>query len=85
MKEWAEFPNAPKKVKAIYQYIKKGNVIGDLINEEIIPTDSNNEVITKWTSAEEKPLIYKVVPGDILSAFVRFDVLHERADDPFIW
>lgn len=85
MKEWAEFPNAPKKVKAIYQYVKKGNVIEDLINEKVIPVDSNNEVITKWTSSEEKPLIYKVVPGDILSAFVRFDVLHERADDPFIW
>src|SRR5690625_2097817 len=85
MKEWAESPKASKKVKAIYRYIKKGNVIEDLINEKVIPVDSNNEVITKWTSSEEKPLIYKVVPGDILSAFVRFDVLHERADDPFIW
>lgn len=85
MKEWAESPNAPKKVKAIYQYIKKGKVIEDLIHEKIIPVDRNNEVITKWTSSEERPLIYKVVPGDILSAFVRFDVLHERADDPVVW
>ena len=85
MKEWAESVDAPEKVKAIYQYIKKGNVIEDLINEKIIPADSNNEVITKWTSAEEKPLIYKVVPDDILSAFVRFDVLHENADDPVVW
>lgn len=85
MREWAAFPNAPKKVKAIYQYIKNGSVIKDLINEEIIPMDSNNEVITKWTSSEEKPLIYKVVPGDILSAFVRFDVLHDNADEPVIW
>jgi len=85
MKEWAESPKSSKKVKAIYHYIKKGKVIEDLINEKVIPTDSNNEIITKWTSREERPLIYKVVPGDILSAFVRFDVLHDTADDSVVW
>src|SRR5699024_1206841 len=47
MKEWAESPKASKKVKAIYHYIKKGKVIEDLVNEKLIPTDSNNDIITK--------------------------------------
>src|SRR5699024_2415564 len=85
MKAWAESPNASKKVKAIYHYIKKGCVIKDLIHEKVIPTDTNHEIITKWPSGEEKPLIYKVVTGNVLSAFVRFDVLHETPDDPVVW
>lgn len=85
MKQWAEFPKAPDKVKAIYEYIKKGKVIKDLVNENILPVNSDNKVIDKWKSEEEKPLIYKVVSGGILSAFVRFDVLHESPEDPVVW
>src|SRR5699024_7004750 len=35
MQQWAEFLGAPDKVKAIYEYIKKGTVIGDLVKEKI--------------------------------------------------
>src|SRR5699024_9626188 len=85
MKGWAESSNAPEKVRAINHYIKKGRVIEELINEKDIPTESNHEIITKWQSGEEKPLIYKVVTGDILSAFVRFDVFHKTPNDPVVW
>jgi len=85
MQQWAEFLGAPDKVKAIYEYIKKGTVIGDLVKEKILPVDAENKVMDKWTSTEEKPLIYKVVTGGILSAFVRFDVLHESPEDPVVW
>ncbi|WP_053217377.1 type I-C CRISPR-associated protein Cas8c/Csd1 [Virgibacillus senegalensis] len=87
MKDWAEARNAPKKVKAIYSYISKGTLIQDLVNEKVLPMDDNNKVIDKWTAnkKEEKPKIYKAVSEGALSAFVRFDVLHESPDDPAVW
>ncbi|GFZ88627.1 type I-C CRISPR-associated protein Cas8c/Csd1 [Compostibacillus humi] len=85
MKQWAERPEAPKKVRAIYEYIKKGKVIEDLVRERILPVDHENKVIDKWKSNEEKPLIYKVSSEGILSAFVRFDVMHESPEEPVVW
>lgn len=85
MEKWAKSSHAPDKIKIIYSYILKGRIIKDLINEKILPTDSNNKVINKWSSKEDKPDIYKEVTGDILSAFVRFDVLHETPNDPVVW
>lgn len=87
MKEWAKSVNAPQKVKSIYSYISKGNVIGDLVNENILPIDENQHVLDKWPNDQknEKPEIYKLVLGSPLSAFVRFDVLHESPEDPVVW
>lgn len=84
MAQWAEGENTPKRVKAIYQYVKKGTVIRDLVNEKILPVNDSNEVIAKWTDGE-KPPIYQVVTGDALEAFVRFDVLHEKPNEPVVW
>lgn len=84
MAQWAEAENTPKRVKAIYQYVKKGTVIRDLVNEKILPVNDSNEVIAKWTDGE-KPPIYQVVTGDALEAFVRFDVLHETPTEPVVW
>ena len=85
MKTWAESESAPRKVKSVYAYVSKGTVVEDLIKHNILPVDAHNKVIEKWTFKEDKPPIYKVVTGDALSAFVRFDVIHQNADDPVIW
>ena len=81
---WAEDANVPKRVKAIYNYVKKGTLIQDLVNEKILPVDDENKVIEKWTD-KEKPLIYQVVTGDALEAFVRFDVVHKTPNEPVVW
>ncbi|TFJ91951.1 type I-C CRISPR-associated protein Cas8c/Csd1 [Lentibacillus salicampi] len=87
MKKWAESADAPQKIKIIYSYISKGNVIDDLVNEKILPVDDHQQVVDKWPNdqKDEKPEIYKLVPGSPLSAFVRFDVLHEAPNDPVVW
>lgn len=84
MARWAEDENVPKRVKAIYNYVRKGTLIHDLVNEKILPIDEKGQVIAKWTDGE-KPPIYQVVTGDALEAFVRFDVLHETPAEPVVW
>lgn len=85
MAEWAQSKQTPSKIKAINSYISKGTVIEDLVNEKILPIDLENKVFDTWNSKEEKPDIYKVVTNGALSAFVRFDVMHEKPDEPVVW
>lgn len=72
--QWANESDAPHEVKAIYTYIAKGEVIKDLVEEKIFPVDQDNKVISKITG-KDRPDIYKVVTGDVLGAFVRFNVI----------
>lgn len=85
MTEWANAEQASGKIKAINSYISKGTVIEDLVDEKILPVDTENKVIDKWKSNEAKPDVYKVVTNGVLFAFVRFDVMHEKPEEPVVW
>lgn len=77
MKEWANHKSAPPEVKAIYSYIAKQTVIHDLIKEKLFPVDEEGKVILKM-SGRDRPEIYKLVTGEVLDAFVRFNVLTDE-------
>jgi len=79
---WASEPNAPNEVKAIYNYIAKERVIEDLVAEKILPVDDEGKVIPK-ISGPDRPEIYKAVTGDVLGAFVRFNVIQRNT--PPVW
>lgn len=84
MKKWAQSEYATPKIHAIYSYISNGRVIEDLIHAKILHVD-NNRIIDKWPSKEDKPEIYKVVLNGPLTAFVRFDVVHDAPEEPVVW
>lgn len=84
MEKWMEDQQVPQRVLAIYQYVKKGTLIADLIKENVLQSDEQQQVIKKW-DGKDKPLIYQVVTGDTLDAFVRFDVLHTTPEEPVVW
>jgi CRISPR-associated protein Csd1 len=79
LEDWATSPYATDKVKSIYTYVKKGQLIRDLVKEGILYLDSDGKLIKKWKKEyeelyEEKPKIFSVVAGEQESAFVRFTV-----------
>lgn len=79
LKEWAESPYASSKVKSIYNYLKKKQLIKDLVEEKILFLDSDGHLIDSWDKKYEslydtKPLIFSVVAGGQESAFIRFNV-----------
>ncbi|NLN60452.1 MAG: type I-C CRISPR-associated protein Cas8c/Csd1 [Deltaproteobacteria bacterium] len=67
-------------VAAIYDYLKKGTVIADLISEGVLPTIQNGTTITVTETFEgdkkTAPPIFRALPqGQIpIDAFVRFQV-----------
>lgn len=87
MKKWAESGNVSPKIQAVYRYIDKGQIIKDLVDAKIIFLNAVGEVLNKWpvTAEGEKPNLYKVIPTEALAAFVRFDVIHETADEHVMW
>ncbi|MDV6378279.1 type I-C CRISPR-associated protein Cas8c/Csd1 [Sporosarcina sp. GW1-11] len=87
MKEWSESEAVSSKIQSVYQYISKGHLIKDLVDAKILYLDNGGKLLNKWpaTAEGEKPEIYKVAPSEASAAFVRFDVLHETADDSVIW
>ncbi|NLU25853.1 MAG: type I-C CRISPR-associated protein Cas8c/Csd1 [Hungateiclostridium thermocellum] len=76
--EWCNSNYSNKKVCAVYNYLKKGCLIQDLVNEGILICDENNKLIEKWTgSKDDKPQIFKTLAGaqNQSDAFVRFGVM----------
>ncbi|MFA5985146.1 MAG: type I-C CRISPR-associated protein Cas8c/Csd1 [Methylococcaceae bacterium] len=62
---WCTSEHAHPKVQAIYQYIKKGTVIADLVAHKILFVDTNHQLLTQWNSEDgEAPKIFKVLPKE---------------------
>ncbi|AQT83281.1 CRISPR-associated protein Cas8c/Csd1, subtype I-C/DVULG [Paenibacillus larvae subsp. larvae] len=83
--DWAASPYGHAKVKSIFNYLKKGQLIGDLVKHRILAVDENNLLIGKWHDKYsslygEKPKIFSVLSGGQESAFVRFNVSNSLKD-----
>jgi CRISPR-associated protein Csd1 len=79
LEKWAKSPYGNSKVKSIYSYLSKKQLIKDLVSEKILCLDANGHLIEKWDKKFEslhsdKPAIFSVVSGDQESAFIRFNV-----------
>ncbi|UQZ85489.1 CRISPR-associated protein (Cas_Csd1) [Paenibacillus konkukensis] len=89
--DWANSPYAHAKVKAIYLYLSKRQLIKDLIEKEnILCIDSDNRLVEKWdkkyeTLYKERPLIFSAISGSQDSAFVRFNVYSPHRSLSKVW
>ncbi|WP_125766613.1 type I-C CRISPR-associated protein Cas8c/Csd1 [Lapidilactobacillus wuchangensis] len=75
---WVDSDNSHPRVKIIYEYLKQGTLVHDLVAAGILFVDSEQKVLPAWPkeSTQEKPPIFSVITGnDQLSAFVRFDTV----------
>lgn len=61
---WCSSQHSHPKAIAVYKYIKKGQVVADLIASKILYVDNNNQLIAYWPDEKDKnqPLIFKVLP-----------------------
>ncbi len=90
LQAWCESPYAHHKVISVYKYLRKGQLIEDLIREKIIVVDENNRMIKKWNRVMmekygETPPIFQVLTDEQTSAFVRFTVNIPGDTEPRLW
>lgn len=62
IKAWSDSKFTHPKLNAIFNYISKGTVIKDLINERIFWVDDQNKILTKWEKDDPAPEIFAVLP-----------------------
>lgn len=79
LKDWSESQYATSKVKSIYAYLKKRQLIKDLVSAGILFLDADGKLISKWDKKYEglygeKPKIFSVLTSGQESAFIRFNV-----------
>ncbi|MBW2040727.1 MAG: type I-C CRISPR-associated protein Cas8c/Csd1 [Deltaproteobacteria bacterium] len=53
LSDWAK-SGAPAKVRAVYEYVQKGNVIGDLLANRVMFADHHGKLYTKRPGAKDK-------------------------------
>lgn len=73
--DWCESEQSHPFIEAIYQYVKKGTVMTDLIEQGILHIDANGQLLKKWNGdLNERPEIFGVIASEQEAAFVRFNV-----------
>jgi CRISPR-associated protein Csd1 len=89
LEEWANSSHASEKVKCIYTYLRKGRLIEDLVEQEVLILDEKKKLIEKWDKKYEKlfdvrPPIFSSGALDQSSTFVRFNVYSPASMDD-VW
>lgn len=75
LKSWCDFDPENTVINAVYRYVIKGILIGDLLDEGLIHL-ADGSVIQKWQKEfGPKPPLYASVNTNVLEAFVRFSVV----------
>ena len=86
--KWCDSDFSHKKVSAILKYVKKGQVIQDLVSSKVLYTTDSGKLLRKWENDDAtKPEIFKLFQGEgwQADAFVRWAV--ENPGDPLskVW
>lgn len=90
LEAWASSPYACDKLKSIYTYLSKRQLIQDLVAHKILFLNSEGRLIEKWEKQHEvlhgeKPPIFSVIAGEQESAFIRFNVYSPTQELTKVW
>lgn len=78
LEAWVSSEYAHPRVAMVYEYLKKGALIHDLVRSGVLVVNDQMQMVKTWPKEdkENKPAILSVVTGnDQLSSFVRFDTI----------
>lgn len=80
---WGAFQASLSKLAAILNYVRKKQVVQDLVDEGILPLDSEGKLLKKWEGdKKDAPAIFRIMPtgSSPEDAFIRWRV--EIPDNP---
>lgn len=83
LEAWCNSEYAVPQIKAVLNYVKKGNIIEDLIDHHVFYADSNGILLSKWEKKKDEkiPAIFEVTSFQD-EAFVRWAI--ENKGEPVI-
>lgn len=86
--KWVESANGHPKLNAILSYVKKGQVVADLVREKVLPVGDDGRLTRTWEGAKESaPAIFKVMLNtqSPAEAFVRWRVEESAVESSGTW
>jgi len=61
--DWANSDFSNAKIRAVRDYVKKGRIVADLVEQGILHVDENNQLIDAWPKERgEAPVLFKILP-----------------------
>lgn len=83
LEAWCASEYTHPKVCAVFNYLKRGSLIKDLIDMKILFQNDDGTLLEKWTrDVKKKPPIFNYKPFDI---FIRFRVEFEGDSETKLW
>lgn len=75
LKAWCVSEFSHPYVEAIYNYVKQGTVIEDLVKKQILHVGETGYLLKKWKGEQtDRPQIFSVIASEQEAALVRFNV-----------
>jgi CRISPR-associated protein Csd1 len=86
LEEWCSSNLSHPKTIAVLEYVKKGNVIGDLIDYQVLIAGEDGKLLTKWEKKKEEdvPKIFDVLASQE-DAFIRWEVEIPGIPETKVW
>lgn len=87
LQDWASSPYSHPKIEAVLKYVKRGTLIGDLVEYGILPVGNDGKLLQSWTSQDEPPKIFEVLPSTQApyDAFIRWVVEIFDVREASVW
>jgi CRISPR-associated protein Csd1 len=60
---WCQSPSKHFKIELVFQYLKKGCLIKDLVDFSILFSGDDGKLLNEWKGEKGKPEIFKLLPG----------------------
>ena len=76
LESWLQFSDYNPYLNAVFDYVRKGQLVEDLVNANILHVDDSGDLIEKWDDelGREKPDIFSSSVAVQSDAFVRFRI-----------
>jgi CRISPR-associated protein Csd1 len=87
LRQWADSIYSHPKLNAILRYVEQSTLIEDLVKYCILPVDTSGKLLQRWTSQDEAPKIFTVLPSNQAphDAFIRWVVETPGIREASVW
>ena len=87
LEDWCSSKYANKKIQAVLTYIKRGEMINNLVTKKLLFLGDDDRLMEKWAGEKtEKPQIFSITTnGEMAKLYVRFCVRINGALEDKLW
>ena len=88
--EWCNSPHSHAKAQSVLTYVRKRQVVADLVREDVLHLGADGKLLTRWASETQAPELFRVLTAksgerDQGDAFIRWHVREPGNPCTAVW